>query len=78
MHAPSQLAGRAGERDGDKSHNGQTDSGNQKADHGKRRSRAGLKCQQRWNDEVTGAKEHREQRNADGDDMVGAQTARSG
>ena len=78
MHAPSQLAGRAGERDGDKSHNGQTDSGNQKADHGKRRSRAGLKCQQRWNDEVTGAKEHREQRNADGDDMVGAQTARGG
>lgn len=78
MHAPSQIAGRAGERDGDKSHNRQTDSGNQKADHGKRRGGTGLKCQQRRNDEVTGAKEHREQRNADGNDMVGAQAARSG
>ncbi len=78
MHAPSQIAGRAGERDGDKSHNRQTDSGNQKADRGKRRGGTGLKCQQRRNDEVTGAKEHREQRNADGNDMVGAQAARSG
>ena len=78
MHAAGKLAGRASERDGDKSHNRQTDSGNQKADHGKRRSRAGLKCQQRRNDEVTGAKEHREQRNADGNDMVGAQAARGG
>lgn len=78
VHAAGKLARRSGERHGDKSHNRQTDSGNQKANHGKRRGRAGLKCQQRRNDEVTGTKEHREQRNADGNDMVGAQTARSG
>ena len=78
MHAAGKLARRSGERDGDKAHNGQTDSGNQKADHGKRRGCAGLKCQQRRNDEVTSAKEHREQGDADGDDMVGAQTARGG
>lgn len=78
VHAAGKLARRSGERHGDKAHDGQTDSGNQKANHGKRRGRAGLKCQQRRNDEVTGAKEHREQRNADGNDMVGAQTARSG
>ena len=78
VHAAGKLARRSGERDGDKAHDGKTDSGNQKADHGKRRGRAGLKCQQRRNDEVTGAKEHREQRNADGNDMVGTQTARGG
>ena len=78
MHTPSQLSGRASERDGDKSHNGQTDSGNQKADHGNRRGRTCLQRQQRRNNEVTGAKEHREQRNADGNDMVGTQTARRG
>ena len=78
MHAAGKLARRSGERNGDKAHNRQADGGNQKADHGKRRGRAGLKCQQRRNDEVTSAKEHREQRNADGNDMVGAQAARGG
>ena len=78
MHAPGQLAGRAGERDGDKAHDGQADSGNQKANHGKRCGRAGLERQQRRNDEVAGAKEHREQGDADGNDMVGAQAARGG
>ena len=78
MHAPGQLAGRAGERDGDKSHDGQTDGGNQKAEHGDRRGRTCLQRQQRRNNEVAGAKEHREQGDADGDDMVGAQTARGG
>ena len=78
MHAAGKLARRSGERDGDKAHDGQTDSGNQKADHGNRRGRTCLQRQQRRNNEVTGAKEHREQRNADGNDMVGAQTARGG
>ena len=78
MHAAGKLARRSGKCHGDKAHNGQADGGNQKADHGKRRGCTGLKCQQRRNDEVTGAKKHREQRNADGNDMVGAQTARGG
>lgn len=78
MHAAGKLARRSGKRHGDKAHDGQADGGNQKANHGKRCGRAGLERQQRRNDEVTGAKEHREQRNADGNDMVGAQAARSG
>ena len=78
MHAAGQLAGSAGERDGDKAHDGQADGGNQKAEHGDRRGRTCLQCQQRRNNEVAGAKEHREQGDADGDDMVGAQTTRGG
>ena len=78
MHTPGQLSGRASERDGDKSHNGQTDSGNQKADHGNRRDRTCLQRQQRRNNEVAGAKEHREQGDADSENMVGAQAAGSG
>ena len=78
VHAAGKLARRSGKRHGDKAHDGQADGGNQKANHGKRCGRAGLERQQRRNDEVTGAKEHREQRNADGNDMVGAQAARSG
>jgi len=72
MHAPGQLAGRAGERDGDKSHDGQTDGGNQKAEHGDRRGRTCLERQQRRNNEVAGAEEHREQGDANGNDMIGA------
>ena len=78
VHAAGKLTRRAGKRHGDKAHDGQADGGNQKANHGKRCGRAGLERQQRWNDEVAGAKEHRKQGDADGDDMVGAQTARSG
>ena len=78
MHAPGQLAGRTGERDSDKAHDGQADGCNQKAEHGDRRGRTCLQRQQRRNNEVAGAKEHREQGDADGNDMVGAQTARGG
>ena len=78
MHATGKLARRSGKRDGDKSHDGQADGGNQKAEHGDRRGRTCLQRQQRRNNEVAGAKEHREQGDADGDDMVGAQTARGG
>ena len=78
MHAAGKLTRRAGKRHGDKAHDGQADGGNQKANHGKRCGRAGLKRQQRRNDEVAGAKEHRKQSDADGNDMVGAQTARCG
>ena len=78
MYATGKLARRSGKRDGDKSHDGQADGGNQKAEHGDRRGRTCLQRQQRRNNEVAGAKEHRKQRNADGNDMVGAQTARSG
>ncbi len=78
VHAAGKLTRRSGERYGDKAHNRQADGSNQKANHGKWRGGTGLKCQQRRNDEVTGAKEHREQRNADGNDMVGAQAARGG
>lgn len=78
MYATGKLARRSGKRDGDKAHNRQTDSGNQKADHGKRSGCTSLQRQQWRNYEVAGAKEHREQGDADGDDMVGAQTARGG
>ena len=78
VHAASKLARRSGKRHGDKAHDGQADGGNQKAEHGDRRGGTCLQRQQRRNNEVAGAKEHREQSDADGDDMVGAQTARSG
>ena len=78
VHAASKLARRSGKRHGDKAHDGQADGGNQKAEHGDRRGGTCLQRQQRRNNEVAGAKEHREQSDADGDDMVGAQTARRG
>ena len=78
MHTPGQLARRSGKRHGDKAHDGQADGGDEKAEHGKRRGRACLQRQQRRNNEVAGAKEHREQGDADGNDMVGAQAARGG
>ena len=78
VHAAGKLARRSGKRHGDKAHDGQADGGNQKAEHGDRRGRTCLQRQQRRNNEVAGAKEHREQGDADGDDVVGAQTARGG
>ena len=78
VHAAGKLACRSGKRHGDKTHDGQADGGNKKAEHGDRRGRACLQRQQRRNNKVAGAKEHREQGDADGNDMVGAQTARSG
>ena len=78
VHAAGKLARRSSKRHGDKTHDGQADGGNQKAEHGDRRGRTCLQRQQRRNNEVAGAKEHREQGDADGDDMVGAQTARGG
>ena len=78
MHAASKLARRSGKRHGDKAHDGQADGSNQKAEHGDRGGRTSLQRQQRRNNEVAGAKEHREQGDADGEDMVGAQTARGG
>ena len=78
MHAAGKLARRSGKCHGDKAHDGKADGGNQKAEHGERRGRARLQRQQRRNNEVAGAKEHREQGDADGEDMVGAQTARGG
>ena len=78
MHAAGKLARRSGKCHGDKAHDGQADGGNEKAEHGDRRGRTCLQRQQRRNNKVTGTKEHREQGDADGDDMVGAQTARCG
>ena len=78
VHAAGKLARRSGKRHGDKSHDGQADGGNQKAEHGDRRGRTCLQRQQRRNNEVAGAKEHREQGDADGNDMVGTQTTRGG
>ena len=78
MHAAGKLARRSGKRHGDKAHDGQADGGDEKAEHGDRRGRTCLQRQQWRNNEVAGAKEHREQGDADGDDMVGAQTARGG
>ena len=76
VHATGKLTRRTGKRHSDKAHDGQADGGNQKADHGKRRGRTCLQCQKRRNNEVAGAKEHREQSDADGNDMVGAKAAR--
>ncbi len=78
MHAAGKLARRSGKRHGDKAHDGQANGGNQKAEHGDRRGRTCLQRQQRRNNEVAGAKEHREQGDADSEDMVGAQAAGSG
>ena len=78
VHTTGKLARRSGKCHGDKAHDGKADGGNQKAEHGERRGRARLQRQQRRNNEVAGAKEHREQGDADGEDMVGAQTARGG
>ncbi len=73
MHAAGKLARRSGKCHGDKTDDGQADGGNQKAEHGYWRGRTSLQRQQRRNNEVAGAKEHREQRDADGNNMVGAQ-----
>ena len=78
MHAAGKLSRRSSKCHGDKAHDGKADGGNEKAEHGERRGRARLQRQQRRNNEVAGAKEHREQGDADGEDMVGAQTARGG
>lgn len=78
VHAAGKLARRSGKRHGDKAHDGQADGSDQKAEHGDRRGRTCLQRQQRRNNEVAGAKEHREQGDADRDDMVGAQAARGG
>ena len=60
VHAAGQLAGRSGKRHGDKAHDGQADGGDEKAEHGDRRGRTCLQRQQWRNNEVAGAKEHRE------------------
>lgn len=78
VHATGKLTRRTGKRHSDKAHDGQADGGNQKAEHGNRRGSSSLKRQKRRNDQVAGTKEHREQGDADGNDMVGAQTARCG
>ena len=78
VHAAGKLARRSGKRHGDKTHDGQADGGDEKAKHGDRRGRTCLQRQQWRNNEVAGAKEHREQGDTDGNDMVGAQAARRG
>ena len=78
MHTAGKLARRSGKCHGDKAHDGQADGGNEKAEHGDRRGRTCLQRQQRRNNKVAGAKEHREQGDTDGNDMVGAQAARRG
>ena len=60
MHAAGKLARRSGKRHGDKAHDGQADGGDEKAEHGDRRGRTCLQRQQWRNNEVAGAKEHRE------------------